>query len=60
MSEKKLYNRHISRILPNESKDKKIVLITGARQTGKTTLAKTLYGNLRYINLDLAENRNAI
>ncbi len=60
LSENNLYNRYISEILPGELKGKKIVLITGARQTGKTTLAKTLYGNLKYINLDLAENRDAI
>jgi len=45
--------------LPNASA-KKIVILTGARQTGKTTLAKSNYPQLRYINLDAPENRDAI
>jgi predicted AAA+ superfamily ATPase len=32
-------------------------LLTGARQTGKTTLAKQFYPGLRYVNLDAPENR---
>jgi len=39
---------------------KRLVLLTGARQTGKTTLAKALYPNLRYINPDAPENREAV
>lgn len=34
--------------------------MTGARQTGKTTLAKYRYPDLRYINLDAPENREVI
>jgi len=34
--------------------------LTGARQTGKTTLAKTKYSALNYINLDAPENREAL
>ena len=33
---------------------------TGARQTGKTTLSKSAYPDLRYINLDAPENRDAL
>jgi predicted AAA+ superfamily ATPase len=39
---------------------KKLILLTGARQTGKTTLVKKLYPSLRYINLDAPENRELI
>jgi uncharacterized protein len=43
--------------LPNS---KKIVLLTGARQTGKTTLSKEKYPDLPYINLDAVENREKL
>jgi predicted AAA+ superfamily ATPase len=36
------------------------VILTGARQTGKTTLAKNKYPELHYINLDAPENREAL
>lgn len=36
------------------------MLLTGARQTGKTTLAKYRYPDLRYINLDAPENREVV
>ncbi|MBI5606110.1 MAG: ATP-binding protein [Deltaproteobacteria bacterium] len=36
---------------------KKIVLLTGPRQTGKTTLAKMLKANFDYFNYDNAEHR---
>jgi len=39
---------------------KRVVLLTGARQTGKTTLSKFAYPDLRYINLDAPENRDAL
>lgn len=34
--------------------------MTGARQTGKTTLAKSKYSELHYINLDAPENREVL
>lgn len=37
-----------------------IVLITGARQTGKTTLVKEKYSNLPYFNLDAIELRDQL
>ena len=43
-----------------QSDRKRLVVITGARQTGKTTLARKLYGDLRYINLDAIEERDAV
>lgn len=36
---------------------RRLVMITGARQTGKTTLARSLYRDLRYISLDELEER---
>ena len=58
-SEKMNKYRYLSRILPQENK-RKLVIITGARQTGKTTLVKNRYPNLYYINLDAPENRDFI
>lgn len=60
INEKKLYFRFISNILPDEKSGRKIILITGARQTGKTTLSRLKYSNLKYINLDIAENRDTL
>lgn len=37
--------------------DKKIVLLTGPRQVGKTTLARALYEEYDYLNYDVAEHR---
>jgi len=48
--------RILTQRLP-EAKTRRLVMITGARQTGKTTLARTLYPNLRYISLDEVEAR---
>jgi predicted AAA+ superfamily ATPase len=51
--------RFLKKILPNADK-RTIVLITGARQTGKTTLAASKYHELNYLNLDAIENRDKI
>lgn len=51
--------RFLDRFMPRSS-EKKIAILTGARQTGKTTLAKYRYPELRYINLDSPENRESI
>lgn len=40
-----------------EEIDKKILLLTGPRQCGKTTLSKMLTTDFQYINHDLAEHR---
>ena len=37
-----------------------LILLTGARHTGKTTLARALYPDLRYLNLDAPEQREAL
>jgi uncharacterized protein len=39
---------------------RRIVVITGARQTGKTTLARRTYPTLRHVNLDAIEEREAL
>lgn len=49
-----LFNR-----LPDESQ-KSLVLLTGARQTGKTTLVKEKYSYLPYFNLDAIELRDQL
>lgn len=46
---------YIETDLPN-----KIVLLTGARQCGKTTLAKNLTKSYDYFNYDSAESRLAL
>ena len=44
--------------LPSADK-RRLVVLTGARQTGKTTLARRMYPHLRYVNLDAIEEREA-
>ena len=39
---------------------RRIVVLTGARQTGKTTLARDQYPSLRYVNFDAIEEREAL
>jgi predicted AAA+ superfamily ATPase len=51
--------RVLGRYLP-KSTSKRVVLLTGARQTGKTTISQLSYPDLRYINLDAPENRDAL
>jgi len=38
----------------------RLIVITGARQTGKTTLVKARYPHLRYVNLDIIEERETL
>lgn len=59
MNDKIQEKRHLEHILP-EPKPRRLVLLTGARQTGKTTLAKAKYSELNYINLDAPENREVL
>ncbi len=51
--------RFLEKFLPVTGK-KNLVILTGARQTGKTTLAKRKYPHLNYINLDSPENRESV
>ena len=59
MSEKIQKFRALKHFLPEKS-SKKVVLLTGARQTGKTTLAKDFYPDLNYVNLDSPEIRESV
>ncbi|MGE3757075.1 MAG: ATP-binding protein [Pseudobdellovibrionaceae bacterium] len=43
-----------------EDLNKKIVLLSGPRQVGKTTLSKELYSNFEYLNFDSSEDRKII
>ena len=51
-----MISRSLASRLP-KSDTRRLVMITGARQTGKTTLARVLYPQLRYISLDEVEAR---
>ena len=59
MSISSLRSRLLSVLLP-DMKSHRVVVVTGARQTGKTTLAKRVFGDLAYINLDAPENRDRL
>lgn len=59
MSEILQKKRLLEQILPGPE-SQKLILLTGARQTGKTTLAKVRYPDLKYINLDAPENRDVL
>lgn len=59
MSENIQKYRFLSSCLPASNK-RRLVVLTGARQTGKTTLARLKYPELRYINLDAPENREML
>ncbi len=51
--------RWLGQRLPKSS-TRRIVVITGARQTGKTTLARAMFPDLHYLNLDAPENREYV
>jgi predicted AAA+ superfamily ATPase len=51
--------RWIEKQLPVPPK-RRLVVLTGARQTGKTTIARSVYSKLRYLNLDDVEARASL
>ena len=51
--------RLAARRLPPDS-TRRLCLLTGARQVGKTSLARATYPGLRYVNLDAVEDRRAL
>jgi len=58
-----IQDNYLPRMLAGRLPDvstRRVVVITGARQTGKTTLCRRVYDGLRYVNLDAPENRNAL
>jgi uncharacterized protein len=52
---KRSYQNHVSKYL-----SRKIALISGPRQSGKTTLTKMLDASFEYINYDIEEDRKTI
>lgn len=51
--------RWLGERLPSAS-SRRLVTLTGARQVGKTTLAKRRWPTLRYVSLDVVEEREAL
>ena len=51
--------RWLSTRLPTHD-TRRVVVLTGARQTGKTTLARANYPDIHYVNLDSIEDREAL
>lgn len=51
--------RFLNKWLPDAS-EKRLIVLTGARQTGKTTLSREKYPELKYVNLDAPENREIL
>ncbi|MEN8138991.1 MAG: ATP-binding protein [Bacteroidota bacterium] len=49
-----MHNRKQSYPISNKSKSKfgRIIVVTGARQTGKTTLVKSVFKNFKYISIE--------
>lgn len=45
-------NRNIESVLLKRAKNSRCILVTGARQVGKSTLLKTLFPNVRYVTFD--------
>jgi len=51
--------RYIQSFIKADS-DQKMILLSGPRQTGKTTLTKNLFHNCDYLNFDLSEDRERL
>lgn len=52
-----MIQRQITSIIHPLRKQYPVITLTGARQTGKTTLLKSLYNDLPYVNLEDIDNR---
>ncbi|HBP38305.1 MAG TPA: ATPase [Clostridiales bacterium] len=46
------YSRHLEPVVARISKRKPVIVLTGARQVGKSTMLKTVYHDLKYITLN--------
>lgn len=46
------YHRHIEPVIARISKRKPVVVLTGARQVGKTTMLKEVYKDISYVSLN--------
>ena len=53
-------NRTITESIKNVLPFFRVIVITGARQVGKTTLCKSIFENYEYVNLEINEVRDAI
>lgn len=53
----KFIGRHIEEVIRQHKGKYPILAITGPRQSGKTTLLKTAFGDYRYISLENPDNR---
>ena len=53
-----MLSRYLAERLPKQTPPRRLVVLTGARQVGKTTLAKSIYvDRYRYFNLDSVGER---
>lgn len=48
----KYIHRHIEQLVQQTSQNFKCLLLTGARQTGKSTLLKSVFKGIRYVEID--------
>lgn len=56
-----MLDRFLTPRLPSPADPRRLVVVTGARQVGKTTLARALYGSeIRYLNLDSPGERERL
>jgi hypothetical protein len=55
-----MLSRLLADRLPRSAPPRRLVVMTGARQVGKTTLARELYGDLLYLNLDSPGERDRL
>ncbi|MFW6175594.1 MAG: ATP-binding protein [Acidobacteriota bacterium] len=56
-----MLERYVTGRLPSPSGPRRLAVVTGARQVGKTTLARHVYGDdLRYLNLDSPGERQRV
>ena len=55
-----MYNRILSSELLHLSKSWSVILVTGPRQSGKTTLCKMTFPDYHYVNLEDASVRSMI
>ena len=46
------YHRHLETVVQRMAKRKPVVVLTGARQVGKSTMLKETYPDIRYLSLD--------
>jgi predicted AAA+ superfamily ATPase len=46
------YRRHIEPVVGRIAKRKPVIVLTGARQVGKSTMLKEIYGSVRYVTLN--------